>query len=186
MIKFKKSEKKPVIEQIKKEEISRGRLQVKSEMPDLEKNLSEVVPQARLIKDPDPNNFMNFQVEYTPEKDSLWFGGKYVFSFAFHDDFPMSPPKVMCLTKIYHPNIDFQGNVCLNILKEDWKPTMIVMSCIAGVYYLFTSPNANDPLNHEVANIMRDNYEVFKDNVRKTLRGGYYFNQQFPRFKLFN
>ena len=89
MIKFKKSEKKPVIEQIKKEEISRGRLQVKSEMPDLEKNLSEVVPQARLIKDPDPNNFMNFQVEYTPEKDSLWFGGKYVFSFAFHDDFPM-------------------------------------------------------------------------------------------------
>jgi ubiquitin-protein ligase len=28
----------------------------------------------------------------------------------------------MDLEQIYHPNLDLEGNVCLNILREDWKP----------------------------------------------------------------
>lgn len=97
----------------------------------------------------------------------------------------------MCLTKIYHPNIDFQGNVCLNILKEDWKPTLSVASVIAAVYFLFQQPNPTDPyilylilysLNHEAADVMRESLETFKNNVKKSLRGGYVFGQDFPRF----
>jgi ubiquitin-conjugating enzyme E2 M len=85
---------------------------------------------------------------YTPEKDSYWYGGKYEFTISIPDNYPFDPPKVMCLTKIYHPNIDMSGNVCLNILKDDWKPTLNVSTVIAGIYFLFTDPNPNDPLNH--------------------------------------
>jgi ubiquitin-conjugating enzyme E2 M len=164
-----------------KESYTAGKIQFKKELPDLN-NLSKNVPQAKLIKKEDQKDFMSFKVEYTPEKDSLWYGGKYVFSFTVPDTYPFNPPKVLCETKIYHPNIDFDGNVCLNILKEDWKPTMNVMLSIAGVYYLFTEPNPNDPLNHEVAKLMRDNISQFKENVKRTLRGGYQFGQQFPKF----
>ena len=125
---------------------------------------------------------MDFDVEYKPDSDSYWYGGKYLFSFHFSEDFLNVPPKVMCKTKIYHPNIDYDGNVCLNMLKEDWKPVLTGLDCIPGVYQLFVEPNPNDPLNHDVAKLMRDNIDQFKENVKRTLRGGYQFGQQFQRF----
>lgn len=42
------------------------------------------------------------------------------------------------LLQIYHPNIDLEGNVCLNILREDWKPVLNINTVIYGLYHLFT------------------------------------------------
>lgn len=174
--------KKKMEEKIEKksESFSTGRALFQKEIPELERLLKESCPQAKLFLN--RSDIMHFKVDFTPGNDSYWYGGKYTFTFEIKDDYPYSAPKVMCLTKIYHPNIDYQGNVCLNILKDDWKPTISVGSCIASVYYLFTQPNPNDPLNHEVATVMRENLETFKQNVKKTLRGGYCFGENFPYF----
>ena len=45
--------------------------------------------------------------------------------------------QVKCETKVYHPNIDLEGNVCLNILREDWKPVLTINSIVYGLQYLF-------------------------------------------------
>jgi hypothetical protein len=39
--------------------------------------------------------------------------------------------------QVYHPNIDLEGNVCLNILREDWNPVLSVNSILYGLQYLF-------------------------------------------------
>ena len=54
----------------------------------------------------------------------LWKGARYEFTFKIPPMYPHEPPKVQCLTKIYHPNIDLEGNVCLNILREDWRAVL--------------------------------------------------------------
>ena len=54
------------------------------------------------------------------------------------------------LVAVYHPNINLEGNVCLNILREDWKPVLDINAVIYGLIYLFYEPNPEDPLNHEV------------------------------------
>lgn len=59
------------------------------------------------------------------------------------------PYVCMCLA-VYHPNINLEGNVCLNILREDWKPVLDINAVIYGLIYLFYEPNPDDPLNHEV------------------------------------
>jgi ubiquitin-conjugating enzyme E2 M len=50
--------------------------------------------------------------------------------------------------QIYHPNIDLEGHVCLNILRDEWKPVLDINAVIYGIIYLFYEPNPNDPLNH--------------------------------------
>ena len=49
--------------------------------------------------------------------------------------------------QVYHPNIDLEGNVCLNILREEWKPILNVNAVIFGLQFLFLEPNPSDPLN---------------------------------------
>jgi hypothetical protein len=48
------------------------------------------------------------------------------------------PLYVVSISQVYHPNIDLEGNVCLNILREDWKPVLSVNTIIYGLYHLFT------------------------------------------------
>lgn len=60
-----------------------------------------------------------------------------VLMFQVGPNYPHEPPKVKCETPVYHPNIDLEGNVCLNILREDWKPVLTVNSIVYGLQYLF-------------------------------------------------
>jgi ubiquitin-conjugating enzyme E2 M len=97
----------------------------------------------------------------------MYKGGAFLFSFVINTNYPHDPPKVKCTQKvdihvvlngkrldlcycagqIYHPNVDLEGNVCLNILREDWKPVLNLNSVMVGLQYLFLEPNADDPLN---------------------------------------
>ena len=60
-----------------------------------------------------------------------------MFSFVVPTGYPHDPPKVRCLTKVYHPNIDREGAVCLNILREDWKPVLTITAIVYGLNFLF-------------------------------------------------
>ena len=74
---------------------------------------------------------------------------------------------------MYHPNIDLDGNVCLNILREDWKPVLTINSIVYGLQYLFLEPNPEDPLNKEAARELQSNRRSFEYNVQKTMKGGH-------------
>ncbi|MEQ2311604.1 hypothetical protein AMECASPLE_021971 [Ameca splendens] len=111
-------------------------------------------------------------------------GGKFVFSFKVGQGYPHDPPKVKCETMVYHPNIDLEGNVCLNILREDWKPVLTVNSIIYGLQYLFLEPNPEDPLNKEAAEVLQTNRRLFEQNVHRSLRGGYVGATYFERSRL--
>ncbi|CAN4095409.1 unnamed protein product [Withania somnifera] len=103
------------------------------------------------------------------------------FSFNISPIYPHEAPKVKCKTKVYHPNIDLEGNVCLNILREDWKPVLSINTIIYGLYHLFTEPNHEDPLNHDAAAVLRDNPKMFESNVRRAMSGGYVGQMYFQR-----
>lgn len=66
------------------------------------------------------------------------------------------------MLQIYHPNIDVDGNVCLNILREDWKPVLDINAVIYGLIYLFYEPNPDDPLNREAAELLRTDIRKFE------------------------
>jgi ubiquitin-conjugating enzyme E2 M len=132
------------------------------------------------IEFPNPNDLTAFDVSVSPDT-GYWTGATYHFTFTIPPHYPHSPPKVECNTKIYHPNIDLQGKVCLNILREDWKPVLDINAVIYGLIYLFYEPNPDDPLNHEAAELFRKDVRQFERLVTRTLRGGILDGVQFEK-----
>jgi len=121
---------------------------------------------------PKPDDIMNFVVTLKPD-EGFWKGGSFLFSFSIPSDYPHTPPKVLCTTKVFHPNIDLEGKVCLNILRDDWKPVLDIGAVINGLFFLFLEPNPSDPLNKSAAELMRDNLPAFKQTVARSLRGDF-------------
>ncbi len=64
----------------------------------------------------------------------------------------MAPPKVRFMTKIYHPNIDKLGRICLDILKDKWSPALQIRTVLLSIQALLSAPNPDDPLDNQVAN----------------------------------
>jgi ubiquitin-conjugating enzyme E2 N len=55
------------------------------------------------------------------------------------------------MTKIYHPNVDRLGRICLDILKDKWSPALQIRTVLISIQALMSAPNPDDPLNNEAA-----------------------------------
>ncbi|PKA50599.1 NEDD8-conjugating enzyme Ubc12 [Apostasia shenzhenica] len=148
----------------------------------LHKDITELnLPSTTTISFPNgKDDLMNFEISIRPD-EGYHMGGTFIFTFQVPPSYPHEPPKVKCKTKVYHPNIDLEGNVCLNILREDWKPVLNINTIIYGLSHLFTQPNHEDPLNHDAATVLRDNPRLFETNARRAMSGGYVGQVYFPR-----
>ncbi|QPG76487.1 Ubiquitin-conjugating enzyme 13 [Brettanomyces nanus] len=113
----------------------------------------------RLISDPVPgitavphsDNMRYFNVTIEGPESSPYENGKFKLELFLPDEYPMVAPKVRFLTKIYHPNIDRLGRICLDVLKNNWSPALQIRTILLSVQALLSSPNPDDPLANEVA-----------------------------------
>jgi len=148
-----------------KKKASAAQLRITKDINELE------LPKTCKTEFPDPDDLLSFKLIIFPD-EGFYRNGQFTFSFKIGAAYPHEPPKVKCETKVYHPNIDLEGNVCLNILREDWKPVLTINSIVYGLQYLFLEPNPEDPLNKEAALELQNNRRLFEQNVQKSMKGG--------------
>jgi len=82
---------------------------------------------------------------------SLYEGGVFDVEIALPPDYPFSAPKVIFKTRIYHMNISEQGNICIDILKQNWSPALSLFKVMLSLSSLLTDPNPKDPLVPSIA-----------------------------------
>ncbi|XP_014217287.1 ubiquitin-conjugating enzyme E2 T-like [Copidosoma floridanum] len=88
--------------------------------------------------------------------------------------YPFLPPRIQFVTPIYHPNIDGQGRICLDLLKMPpnggWRPTITLESLLVAVLSLLGNPNPDDPLMVDIADEFRFNKATFEMKAKKLAR----------------
>lgn len=92
-------------------------------------------------------------------------GGMFKLELFLPEEYPMSAPKVRFMTKIYHPNIDKLGRICLDILKDKWSPALQIRTVLLSIQALLSAPNPDDPLANDVA-------DQWKVNEAEAIRTG--------------
>ena len=115
-------------------------------------------------------NIYKWDAIITGPQDSPYEGGIFRLNITFPVDYPFRPPEVTFITKVYHPNINFKGDICLDILKEQWSAALTVRSVLVSLCSLLNEPNPANPLVAEIANIYKQNRAKFNNNARQWTR----------------
>jgi len=128
--------------------------------------------------------------------DSPYSGGVFFLAIHFPTDYPFKPPKVNFTTRIYHPNINSNGSICLDILRDQWSPALTIskgaysqvlvipesrfdrISCVLtfarlvllSICSMLTDPNPDDPLVPEIAHVYKTDRARYEATAREWTR----------------
>ena len=102
--------------------------------------------------------------------DSPYAGGVFFLNIHFPTDYPFKPPKCNFTTRIYHPNINSNGSICLDILKDQWSPALTISKVLLSISSLLTDANPDDPLVPEIAHIYKTDRPKYEATAREWTR----------------
>ncbi|KAL2540219.1 SUMO-conjugating enzyme UBC9 [Abeliophyllum distichum] len=131
------------------------------ELKDLQKD-----PPTSCSAGPVAEDMFHWQATIMGPPDSPYTGGVFLVTIHFPPDYPFKPPKVAFRTKVFHPNINSNGSICLDILKEQWSPALTISKVLLSICSLLTDPNPDDPLVPEIAHMYKTDRNKYETTAR--------------------
>ena len=104
---------------------------------------------------PSDDSILQWSAQVTGVKGTAYEELTYQLSIEFSSSYPLTSPTVKFVTPIFHPNVDSHGNICLDILKEEWSACYNVSTILLSIQSLLGEPNPDSPLNAIAADLSR-------------------------------
>ena len=98
--------------------------------------------------------------------DSPWEGGIFQLKIKLPNEYPHRPPTIKFITKMFHPNIYKNGNICLDILQSKWSPVYDIRSVLISIQSLLTDPNTSSPANLDASKLYTSDIKEYNRKVR--------------------
>ncbi|KAH7429020.1 hypothetical protein KP509_09G027500 [Ceratopteris richardii] len=119
----------------------------------IQKEFNEISsdPPANCSAGPKGDNLYEWVSTITGPSGTPYEGGVFFLDIIFPTDYPFNPPKVMFRTRIYHCNIGSNGQICLDILKDNWSPALTISNVLVSICSLLSDANPYDPLVAKIA-----------------------------------
>ncbi|CAG8479805.1 1738_t:CDS:2 [Gigaspora margarita] len=115
-------------------------------------------------------DLFHWQATITGPLESPYKEGVFFLDINFPTEYPFKPPKVTFITKIYHPNINSNGSISLDILSSQWSPALTISKVLLSIRFFLTDPNPDDPLVPEIAHIYKTDRTHYEAIVREWTR----------------
>lgn len=96
--------------------------------------------------------------------------GIFWLYLEYPPEYPFKPPKAHFITRIYHPNIDCRGYICLDIISDRWSPIYSLRTVLISITSILSDPGLGDPLIPEIAQIYIQDYNLYYENARSYTR----------------
>lgn len=127
----------------------------------LQKELTQITldPPPNCSAGPKGDNLYEWVSTIYGPPGSVYEGGVFFLDIHFTPDYPFKPPKVIFRTRIYHCNINSQGVICLDILKDNWSPALTISKVLLSICSLLSDCNPADPLVASIATQFVNNKE---------------------------
>ena len=135
---------------------------LRKEFQEIEKN-----PPCNCNAKPDDDNIYHWSAQIFGPSETPYEGGVFQLSITYPTNYPFKPPKVNFITKVYHPNIDSSGNICLDILKDKWSPALTISKILLSICSLLNEPNPDDPLNIEAGDMLKRDKGLFERTAKE-------------------
>ncbi|KAI7163931.1 ubiquitin-conjugating enzyme [Hortaea werneckii] len=149
-------------------------------------------PPSSCSAGPIGDDLFHWQATIMGPGDSPYSGGVFFLAIHFPTDYPFKPPKVNFTTRIYHPNINSNGSICLDILRDQWSPALTISKGKKHAHYkargrpftdgvflfivllsicsMLTDPNPDDPLVPEIAHVYKTDRSRYEATAREWTR----------------
>jgi len=124
-------------------------------------------PPANCSAGPVGDDIFHWQATIMGPSDSPYDGGVYFLNIHFPADYPFKPPKIEFTTKIYDPNVNKHGQICIDTLKDNWSPALTISKALLSICSLITDPNPNDPLVPEIAHLYKEDRVKYNKIARE-------------------
>lgn len=112
------------------------------------------------------HNFSIIHADIDGPSGTPYEGGIFRVKLILSQGFPQMPPKGYFLTRIFHPNISKNGEICVNTLKKDWKPTLGLRHILLAIRCLLIEPFPESALNEEAGKMVMEDYEAYAKYAR--------------------
>lgn len=133
--------------------IRRIKKEMESLLHDIESNKNDTTLRCFKIYQMNDDNIFEWEALLFAHDESYYKDGIFKLQVTFPQDYPFKPPKIIFLTKIYHPNINTNGIICLDILSDNWSPALTMQKVLISLISWLDDPNPSDPLMPEVARL---------------------------------
>lgn len=93
--------------------------------------------------------------------EGIYEGRTLSFLLKVPHGYPFKPPKLFCTDEVFHPNIDENGNVCMEILRLGWTPGYGLENILLNLHIIFLEVSGEDALNILAGDLFRSDYDRF-------------------------
>ena len=114
---------------------------------------------------PNINDIYSWDAIIYGPKDTIYENGKFKLSIFIPEHYPFESPVIKFITPMYHPNISSNGDICLNIIRDEWSPVLCIRQVLLGICVLLNNPNPNDPMRNNIAEIYKSDVKQYEKNV---------------------